>query len=306
MNSFRFPRITLCAFACAFAATTVAAVDFSQFPSELYPEIKDKTPDEITLAGIAALCPGRIIPAPATTAESKKIPAGLPLRKPLRVTLPGNIVYLCCYSLADFETIPADAPAIIDLRRFSTGPDALEACAAFCEKLVGVLPETVVVGTGSAGENCPAKNNAPARDKRKTFVLVNQSVAGPVEAMLADLQARGKIILAGTRTAGKTAFYAPFPNNEKYLRAVGELRPASTKQSLVGTGVTPEIRVAVSEVNDLYALQCIERDNSPENVRQHAAVSPENTEHSCDMILRRAYEVLVALQVTEGMAASAE
>lgn len=294
------------------AAGSAPAVDLKQFSPELYPGINDKTPDEIALAGIASLYPGRLVRAP-------QLPQTAPTRKPLQAALPNNIKYIRCYALNDLAALPADTSAIVDLRYFTTAPERASECADFCEKISGELPAVKVLGNYPA----PAKTEKtpPAETKRKVFVLVNRGTAGPIEAMLADLQAREKITLAGTATAGKTAVYAPLENAPQWSKISGEIRPENPPKTLLVSGAAPDLRVAVSDANDLYAWQGVERGATPEAVLRlpkngagttAAADAAKPAEGDAveaftgtDMTLRRAYDVLVALQVMEGMAASA-
>jgi hypothetical protein len=319
----RLPSILLFLFAinAAFCrATPGAAVpesrprlnlaDRSLFPPELYPGLERHSPDDLLLAGMAAQYPGRLTRTPPAPP-----PAPLRARDALTAALPNNIEYIR-YRANDNGAIPAPSARLllIDLRYFATGADSLASCVRLCENFAGTLPRFNLVGDypSEGAKEITGKITPPAPDTpaRHIVVLVNHGTAGPVEALLADLQARGKIILAGTPTAGRTANLTPLKNHAGWWRITGEIQPAADPRSLVGAGVTPRVRVPVQPDIELLAWQRVENgDSPPRALLRDADSSPskENTaqERSSDPALRRGHDLLVALQIMNGDSAPA-
>jgi hypothetical protein len=292
------------------------------FPPELFPGFERQTPDELLLAGLAAKYPGRIVRTPPA------LPAAPPVvRASVLVRLPNGIDYVRCYAngIADVS-VPEFAPGatgrVIDLRFFSTAPDSVSACVRLCEKLTGAVPRVQQLGEYFSAEKPSVQGKGAEVESAPLFpviVLVNYGTSGPVEAMLADLQVRRKIILVGTATAGNTARYIPVDKVPGWWRICGELQSDSASRSLVGTGVAPRVRVAVSQDADLLAWQWVERGAGPDTVlrlsqQQSAAgtrkpespapgangndaAAPVDAPAGTDLLFRRGYDILVALQV---------
>ncbi|MDR2982582.1 MAG: hypothetical protein LBV12_10100 [Puniceicoccales bacterium] len=301
----------------------ISLKDTERFPVELYPGINDKTQDEVMLAGMAVLYPGRVTRTPLVVTATDSA------RKPVSAMLHNQIAYIRCYgSDASLYTPAAGAKGVIvDLRYFGTSPETVSACVALCRKISGTSP--VVKGLGDypvpAAEPLKVDDTAaPAR----VVVLVNKGTAGPIEPMLADLQAKGKVILVGTATAGATARYRQLDATSGWWTISGELCTGESKRSLVGSGVLPKVQVAVSAENDLLAWHWIERGVSPLVIlrlsqsngnngsaekKNNAAASEGDAGQSSsdsvtgtDLVLQRGYDILAALQVMESMTASAK
>lgn len=280
-----------------------------QLSPELYPGLQEKSGDEIALAGLAALYPGRILQTPPPTTSSAT--AG---KKPLQATFAGNIAYWRFYQISSALPEPASPPRalIVDLRYLQTRPDQTIDCLNFSAQVFGVTPRLKTLGDYPL----PTPSLATAeKTPARIIVLVNHKTSGPIEAVLADLQARGKTILVGTASAGQTASYQPFENRPGWWRASGEIQTETLPTSHVGTGVIPQMQVAASPENDLLAWQWIERGATPESVLRlghlRETTTASNTDQPAaedspgtDLILQRGYDVLAALQVVEGMTAS--
>jgi hypothetical protein len=310
-------------------APHVNTAERAHFPPELYPGLERHSTDAILLTGLATLYPGRIVRTP----PAPPVPPPAP-RAALSASLPNGVDYVRCYAngtdAIPVPEISAPTSRIIDLRYFATGPDAITACANLCEKLTGTAPRISPLGDYPLPPSVPSVASVPSpKDAKATaaplvIVLVNHGTAGPIEAMLADLQARKAIFLVGTATAGQTANYRAVEKVSGWWRIVGEIQPASDAQTLVGTGVAPATRVAITPDNDLVSWQWIERGTPPETIlrlsskpnsttRKPAAntAAPDATDAAdaaatigTDLTLRRGYDILVALQVMHGTPAS--
>lgn len=232
-----------------------------EFPPELYPQLKDKSPAEIRLAGIAALCPGRLLdhpPGPAPRAVSE-------LRAPRVAELPRGGAYVRLYKVDEaataavldrvgktalvldcryLQTAPADTPAIVALATaLAAGePPALETSGDF--------PSIAIAG--APGAKAPA---APP----PVIVIVNERTTGPIEAALASLQQARKITLVGGKTAGETGVYKKLADAPRdYWAISGEIRPAGGP-SLIAIGVAPRFPVRVAAQDEFAAWQLVER-----------------------------------------------
>jgi hypothetical protein len=332
-------------------------VDRTLFPSELFPGLERYSRDELLLRGLAAQYPGRVVyeaPAssPAVTPETGPTP-----RRVRTATLPGGIEYIRCYANGDDEVpvpVPSSDSRIIDLRYFSTGTASVTACARLCEKLIGVAPGFNAQGKYPLGEVPKSSATEPKRAVPLTpkitvhvesgglpasavprvFVLVNHATSGPIEAMLDDLQERGKIILVGSATAGRTAALAALKGHPGWQIIVGEIQLAhprvqrpkrNPELSIVGIGVQPEVHVHATPQMELLAWQRVESGESPAALLRsmassvgapsssnsgnntggkNAAVSLASHHSAPDAPLRRAHDILTALQVMGEIAPS--
>jgi hypothetical protein len=271
--------------------------DRSLFPPELYPGLELHSPDDLLLAGLAAQYPGRIVRTPPS-----QPPPPLRPRDVLKTTLPKGVEYIR-FRTGTRENTPTPTARflIVDLRYFATGADSLATCVRLCESLTGSTPQYSLVGDYPADKPkeaaAPPPKDNPARH---IVVLVNHNTSGPIEALLADLQARGKIILVGTPTPGHTAIFAPLKNHAGWWRVTGEIQPATNPLSLVGTGAIPRMRVQVAPDVAMLAWQRVENGSDPRALLRDpfpAAREDTATERISDPILRRGHDILVALQV---------
>ncbi|MDR2429443.1 MAG: hypothetical protein LBD14_00805 [Puniceicoccales bacterium] len=265
-------------------------IDLAQratFPPELYPRLDHHAHDEILLAGLAALYPGRILRTPPATLPKP------PLPRPSRITrLGGGIEYIRCYTqgIVTANPDPSATARILDLRYYNSTSGTIADALLLCEKYTATLPRVSTIGNyprpspAAPDTASPAGNPSPP----PVLVLVNHGTAGPIEAMLADLKNRDKIILVGTATAGRTACHQALENHPGWWHITGEIQPADTLQTLVGTGLVPQNPVAVTPDADLLGWSEMERHaRSGETA---LSVPPG------DLILRRACDILAALQ----------
>lgn len=323
-------------------ATLPALGDSALFPPELYPALERQSAADLLLEGLSHRYPGRVVRATeaaaagtagTTTGDAPAVSAAAP--PALTALFPGGIHYVRCYSGtapdAAVPVPPATGDRLVDLRFFTSDASQVAACARLCAKLTGAAPNFHAVGKYPLGTGADAASDAavpaqptPPAARPRVVVLVNAATAGPVEAMLADLQGRGIIIIAGARTAGRTAAHAPVEGHPNWTRITGEIQPAFAAVSLVGTGVEPRVKVAVSTAADLLGWQWVERGRRPEAVLRltpaarlngtsaspPAASSPApaaapsadaaDAPATGDSVLRRGYDLLAALQVMGG------
>lgn len=297
----------------AFLAVVPAATA-SDFPVALYPQLKDKTPEDIRLAGVAALCPGRLL-------REEPKPAARPVpeqRRTRAAELPRGGAYLRLYA-PDAESVRervSKSDLVVDCRYLQTTPDDAGAVAALADALsggagpgwsfAGAYPVPVV--TASEGK--------PEARKFSVIVIVNASTRGPLEAALASLQARGFVRLVGGRTAGATGVYARLEGRPGWWGVTGEVLPTGG-ESLVGVGVAPKFPVTVSPEDEFLAWQVVERGSplglvlpketsgktetaTPGGSAPKVAADGDKAAEVIDPALSRAQDVVVALRVLGG------
>ena len=295
-----------------------ASAPAAAFSPELFRGLAGKSSEEIRLAGIAALNPGRLLN------EAPKVvrPVVAESRKTRSAELPRGGAYLRLYTLdtGSVRERAGKTPLVVDCRYLATGPEDRDACLALGGALAGgVSPKLVVHGDypvptlPSAGVAEPAK--APV------LVIVNRLTSGPLEAVLAALQADGKVFLIGGPTAGETGVFKPLENHAGRWAISGEIF-AEGGASLVGVGVTPKFPVKVSPEEEFLSWQLVERGAPLAGVlrrdsigkTESAATPAKDTESgngkatahtdATDPALQRAQDVLAALQVLGGVALS--
>lgn len=299
---------------CVFATGAFAA----EFSPELFPGLAGKSAEDIRLAGIAALNPGRLVN------EAPKVvrPLVAESRKTRAAELPRGGAYLRLYTL-DTSSVRERAgktPLVVDCRYLATGPEDRDACLALGGALAGGgLPKLAVRGDYPAPTLPSAGVAEPA--KAPVLVIVNRLTSGPLEAVLAALQADGKIFLIGGPTAGETGVFKPLANPAGRWAISGEIFPEGGA-SLVGVGVTPKFPVKVSPEEEFLSWQLVERGSPLAGVlrrdsigKTESATTPakdsesgngKSTAHAdaTDPALQRAQDVLAALQVLGGVALS--
>ncbi len=291
------------------------------FPLELYPQLKDKSPEDVRLAGVAALCPGRLL-----SSEPKPARRSVPeLRKTRVAELPRGGVYLRLYSL-DVEAVRERAlktPLVVDCRYLATGMGELDACLALGSALSGgSVPKLAVRGEYEKVPGSATLAGSEARPAPPVLVVVNGRTAGPLEAVLAALQAEGKVHLVGASTAGETGAYKPLEGRPGWWAISGEVFP-SGGESLVGAGVAPKFPVKVAPEDEFLAWQLVERGTPLAGVlRRESLGKTESVAASgkdfvesngksgsvdpVDPALQRAQDVLAALQVLGGVQVSSK
>ncbi len=270
-----------------------------------FPELDRKSAEDVYLAGLAALYPGRLV----TELPAEPVPSG---RAPLVEDLPRNIRYLRVYDLAaatpELTKNLGQAALIVDLRFVGSTPAA---AAAFSRALADGRDDGLVELLGTY----PSDTHDSVRGERvqrtsPVFVLVNAKTSGPVEAWLAGLQARGAALLVGTRTAGETGAYERLSPTSPYYVITGEIRPRGGP-SLLARGATPDFRVEVSPPEDYRAYFAHETGLALESLlrvglpKKNGAPTPDDKNHrppkdetpTADPVLQRAVDLVVALQV---------
>lgn len=280
----------------------------------LFPDVDKVTTEEIELAGLASLYPGRILHETPHTLDAND--QG---RKPAAYDLPRNLSYLRVYdlgaSLPQIAQLLADKPALIlDLRYVCADAKAAEGFAGVLS--AAGLDYNLVHGEG---DTMPEPGKLPTRDPKITkptpvvLALVNGMTAGPVEAWLEAFQEKDSVLLVGTPTAGQPAHYKPIPANPGYFIIDGELLPVSG--SLVGSGVKPRFPVDVTPEQSYDTYFFVERGGVITTLLRHdtnttpAPAKPATTatpapipqsvpvEEIADPVLQRAVDVVAALQV---------
>ncbi len=296
----------------------VAGAAATEFPPELFPGLVGKSESDIRLAGIAALNPGRL---------PTEDPAGVrPLvaesRKTRSAELPRGGAYLRLYTL-DTNSVRERAgrtPLVVDCRYLATGPGERDACLALGGALAGgELPKLAVRGDYPPPSFPAAVVPEPA--KAPVLVIVNRRTSGPLEAVLAALQAEGKIFLIGGATAGETGVFKPLEPHAGRWAISGEILPAGGA-SLVGVGVSPKFPVTVTPEDEFLSWQLVERGAPLAGVLRRDSIgrtesaaalakdaepaSGKSAAHTdaTDPALQRAQDILAALQVLGGVALS--
>lgn len=286
-------------------------------PADLYPQLKDKSDADIRLAGIAALCPGRLLREEPKVARSA-VPE---LRRTRVAELPRGGAYLRLYAL-DADAVRERAgkvPLVVDCRYLATGPEELEACLKLGSALAGgPAPKLAVRGeypTSSPDSGVP---QSAIRDPQPpVLVLVNRRTAGPLEAVLGALQSDGKVFLVGGDTAGGTGAYKPLAGHSGWWALSGEIFPEGGV-SLVGVGVAPKFPVKVAPEAEFLAWQLVERGAPLSGVLRRESLGKTGSAskdgdvpnggkpsaEATDPALQRAQEVLAALQVLGALPAS--
>jgi len=278
----------------------------------LFPDVEKVTSEEIELAGLSALYPGRILhEAPHTIDHEDQ---GRPAKA---FDLPRNLTCLRVYdldtALPKIKQLLDDKPALIlDLRFVWADAKPAEAFAALLSD-AGLDYDTV----HSEGATLPEPAKFPARDPKITksapvvLALVNGMTSGPLEAWLAAFQEKESVLLVGTTTAGQPAHYKTSVNHPGFYIIDGELLPVSG--SLVGSGVKPRFQVDVTPQESYTAYHFLENREDITTLLRHDAPAPApakpaattpapipqsvpNQEIS-DPVLQRAVDVVAALQV---------
>lgn len=267
--------------------------------------LEEADPTAVALAGLIAAYPGRLIAeAPVWNTQTG--------REPYREELGQQLVYVRLYdvNLASqaLAELPRQGGLILDCRFVQTPEvaQALQLAVAFggAEVLRAAAAEPARPYTVNLALDWP---QAPARPV--PLVLVNHQTAGAIEVVLADLQARGRIICVGLPTAGRTAtgYQQVLPEHPCQV-ATGEWLPASGV-SLLGTGLQPKVRIPVSAREDYRAYFLLEKGVQARRLLQSSlpryfstAETPEPPPEEFDApfqdaILQRATEILIGLQL---------
>lgn len=276
-----------------------AGTDSTDFPPELFPGLKDKSDEEVRLAGVAALYPGRLLRR-EPGAPVRTVPE---LRKTRAAELHRGGAYVRLYSpdVAAVRERVGKGPLVVDCRYLATSPGQWRACFELGEALAPEGPFSVA-WRGVYAEGKPEVLRFPgassASKRPPVVVLVNARTSGPIEAVLAATQSAGGVFLVGGRTAGETGAYKPLDGHPGWWALSGEILP-SGGPSLVGVGVEPAFPVKVSPEDEFLGWQLVERGAAPGDVlRREIPGKPDG--EPADPALQRACDVLAALQVLGG------
>lgn len=293
------------------AAETPADLDDAEvFPPELFPGIETQPSDRIFWEGLAAVYPGRVLlkaPEPAELLHSgpmkeTQITPALVYRRPY-------LVQQAC--LSALEEVKPTQQLILDLRFLDTQVEDLPFLADFTSSLSRAdtsAPIVTTEGSFPTAADFEVARTAPVEfgGRRPVFVLVNRRTRGPIEAMLAGLQAQEAVLLIGEPTGGRTGVYSSYrgngPDAPEVFLLKGEVRPGGG-ESLIPLGAQPAIRVEVDPADEVAAWTR-HNEGAPLESLYSAELfggeGGEGGEETVDRTLETALRVVSALQVLEG------
>ncbi len=287
------------------------------FHPEFFPEAGTLTYEDLFLAGLASRFPNRV------HREPPEIEPGAS-REPHVADLFDGLVYVRVRNLETalpvLEERLAQSALVIDLRNVHAEREAvleLGALLALNERANLALIEFSGSETGELRTmRLPLESSRARRPLQPVFVLTNGRTAGPIEALLAELQAGGQIISVGMATAGKTGSFHRVLDDPALYVLSGELRPASGG-SLLESGFVPAVRLDVPDGDDRRAYRALEEGKPLEKLISAAADTgdphagparledlvteetphpPDEDSEIVDSVLQRAYFIAVALQ----------
>lgn len=268
----------------------------------LFPGLAQHADEALQLQGIARLYPGRII----FKAPVQATPPSPDSRAVSVESLPGNITYLRIYQLdGALPTLVQhlhDSSLILDVRYLQSFSGVIDFGKLFTDpklQTVGTIPEAWLL----------AKEADTERRKLPAVVLCNQQTAGPLEAMLAQLQEEKHILAVGSATAGRTGYYSEATELNQTWILSGEIRP-NPELSLIPNGFKPRILIpedAKSAYRAYYLYEAgtpIEQlvaKTEPKPVRNGEGEEPSEEDQNAtkDFILQKAIDVVAALQILD-------
>jgi hypothetical protein len=257
---------------------------------------------------MAALYPGRIL-----LEEPPERPP--PMGEGVRTSrIAGNVHYARLYRPPELSealgSVSDDATLVLDLRYVASASTDATALAGFAAAL-GEDLANLLEWTGAYPMPAPKRPETaePFAGRAPLFVLVNGKTAGPLEAVLDGLQRRNRVLLIGAPTAGRTGAFAPFEGNGlEVLRLVGEIRAAGGS-SLIPDGVEPAIAVRADAEDELSAYLSHENGTALDELYSATLFGGDADEggngQPRDATLQRALQVVAALEVLQGLPASA-
>jgi hypothetical protein len=225
------------------ASVTPLLRDRGIFPVELFPGVEDLDESELLLEALQDHFPGRVLDEPpARPLESRGEPSGREGDAGVSYIRVGNLGK----AMAWIQRGLTQSVALIDLRYVHASLDdsiALGALLAGSDELAFDLVGQYGPADGPGlSDRLTVANHDPDAGGATVIVLTNNLTSGPLEAVLAELQANRRILIVGTRTAGLTATHRRIPGNPGWYAVSGEIRPDSTG-SLIGIGIDPAIQV---------------------------------------------------------------
>lgn len=213
------------------------------FPIELFPGVDELDESELLLEALQGRFPGRILDVPpARPLESQGEPVGREGDSGVSYIRVGNLGSAVPW----IERGLTETVALIDLRYVHANLDdsiTLGTLLAGSDTLVFDLIGQYGSAEGlEPSDRLTVSTDTPLADETTVIVLINGLTSGPLEAVLAELQAKGRILTIGARTAGHTATYRRIPGYPGWYAVSGEIRPV-TAGSLIGVGIDPAIQV---------------------------------------------------------------
>lgn len=296
------------------------------FEESLYPGLASVSDDELRLAGIAALYPGRI-----RHGVDSAVVAVPEVRKTVVVKLPGGVDYVRPYDFMTDDLVArvGKVPLIVDCRYLASDHSRLPDVRRMGEALRGGRPVVLDElgrysdsGSGSTAASGAGESPATTRANSPVLVLVNGATSGPIEAVLSALQRQGDVELVGVASAGSTGRFLPPVAGRSVL--AGEIR-AARGESLLGVGVTPAHRVDLDPKAEFLVWQLMARGVSPASMLGRDVAPPaalgDSAAHDAaagvssktgtglrarDVTLRRAADIHEAKRVLSGSALSSK
>ncbi len=279
-------------------ATSQLTAAAHELDPALFEGIGEHSDSEVRLRGLAALYPGRVLfDEPILTGNQERSEAA-------RVeTIRDEISYIRVYRLEDaIETIEqhlAEPALILDLRYVQSAVLASELSfrldrAESYKQLtsVGSLPSDTAAALAVEVDSATAVRTSPV------VVLCNRETAGPVEALLHNLQTQGAVTAIGEATAGRTGFYKAIDGPIWLLN--GEIRPEANT-SLVGHGFVPRIKVSLTPQQNYTAYHWYEAGSSLEQILEGMPTEDGELDarEAIDPVLQRGVEIVAALQILQ-------
>jgi hypothetical protein len=244
--------------------------DPNLFPIELFPGLNQLDESELLLESLKQRYPGRVLDrVPPELQELDGAPTVLKGA--------GGITYIRVLNLsAALPAIDQSLDGTIALIDFRYVAAAIQPSLDFGSTLVGSKNLTLEIvgnygveyGIGDTDVLTIQSDNFAPRSA-VVIVLTNGATLGPIEAVLAELQAARSIIGIGMRSAGHTATYRSVPGYSNWYTIRGEIRSRAAG-SLVEFGFTPAILVEVTPEQDSDGYRGFDPDRPLDNVLKQA------------------------------------
>lgn len=223
------------------------------FPIELFPGVDQLDESELLLEALQIHFPGRVLDeSPPRPIENTGEPTGREGDSGVSYVRVGNLGA----ALPWIERNRSESVLLIDLR-FVHG--TLDDSVALGSLLAGPseLSFDLIGGYADASgleetDRLTVSTDAAQPGESTVIVLINELTSGALEAVLAELQAKRRILIIGSHTEGLTATYRRIPGYPGWFAVSGEIRPAST-ESLIGIGLEPDIPVEVDPDDEAVA-----------------------------------------------------
>lgn len=223
------------------------------FPIELFPGVDELDEHELLLEALQAHFPGRVLDeSPQRPLENDAEPTGRESDSGVSYIRVGNLAA----ALPWIERNLTESVVLIDLRFVHGSLEnsiALGSLLAGGDELAFDLIGQYTSGSGfEVTDRLVVSTDVTRSGQVTVIVLINGLTSGSLEAVLAELQAKQRILTIGTRSAGLTATYRRIPAHPGWYAINGEIKPVSTG-SLVGIGLDPAIPVNVDSDDETVA-----------------------------------------------------